>query len=230
MTKIERGAIRRWVREFVVIVLGVLVALWVSDWSQGRQDRQREQIDLRQLLATTRENEGRVVAAIHEDSSARDAAYKLLAAVHVPGPLPPEDSLSMWRTDAFHFSVYFPMTGTYTAIAQTGDLNFIRNDSVRAQIASYAGVLEGTAQQIADWTSTFHRNVQYLIETVPFQAIRGAAFGDPTGAATWRAPALERALFMQTIISQNRVADLRQLLDATRALRSSLEAALGRES
>lgn len=225
--KLDRHAIQRWVREFVVIVLGVLVALWVSDWSQTRQDRQRERIDLQQLLATTRENQRRVVDAMHEDSNALVAARKLLSAVHAPGRLPPEDSLSTWRTDAFHFSVYFPMTGTYTAIAQTGGLNLIRNDSVRARIASYTGVLEGTAKQMEDWTSTFHRNVQYLIETMPFQGIRGAAFGESAGAMTWRAPALERALFMQTIISRNRVSDLRRLLDATRALRSSLEAALG---
>ncbi|MEJ2215925.1 MAG: hypothetical protein P8099_04855 [Gemmatimonadota bacterium] len=224
--KFDRKAVQRWVREFAVIVLGVLVALWVSDWSQGHQERQREQIDLQQLLATTRDNERRVVAAINEDSSALAVAYRLLAALHATTALPPEDTLSAWRTEAFHFSVFFPMTGTYTAIAQTGDLNLIRNDSVRAQIASYAGILAGTAKQIEDWTGTFHRNVQDLIQTVPIQGVWGAAFAEPTGPTTWRAPALERALFMQTIISQNRVSDLRQLLDATRALRRSLEATL----
>ncbi|MEJ2678838.1 MAG: hypothetical protein P8174_07165, partial [Gemmatimonadota bacterium] len=64
------------------------------------------------------------------------------------------------------------------------------------------------------------------IETVPLQGIRGAAFNEPAGTATWRAPALERALFMQTIISNNRVSDLRQLLDATQSLRRGLETTL----
>ncbi len=74
-------AIRHWAREFVIIVLGVLVALWVDGSYQRREEREREQVGLEQLLA------------------------------------------------------------------ETGDLNLIRNDSLRATLATYTGVPEGTARQ-----------------------------------------------------------------------------------
>ncbi len=217
-------AFRRWAREFVIIVLGVLVALWVDGWYQRRADHERERVDLEQLLATTRENEVRVMVALRDDSSALASATRLLTLVHSSRPLPPEDTLGRLRNDAFHFSVFFPMTGTYAAIAQTGDLGLIRNDSLRAAVAAYSGVLEGTAQQIEDWTDTFHRNVEELIRTVPIGGIYGAAFGEAAGAGVWRSAALQRALLLQQIISANRVQDLRLLLEQTRSLRASLEA------
>jgi hypothetical protein len=223
----KRPLLRTWIREFVVIVLGVLVALSVDDWNQGRIERQRERVDLRQLLMTTRENESRIVDAIGADSGALAASARLLAALASPDPLPSADSLAAWRTEAFRFSVFFPMTGTYAAIAQTGDLNLIRSDSLRAEIATYAGVLDGTARQLDDWTATFHRNAAEVIRTAPIDRIRALVRNDEASATGWRSEALERGLFMQTIISSNRVMDLRDLLDATRALRRSLEAELG---
>jgi len=219
--------IRPWIREFIVIVLGVLVALWVSDWNESRQNRQRERIDLQQLLATTKENEQRIDEAIAEDSSALPAARKLLFAVHTAQALPPEDSLTSWRMAAFHFSLFFPLTGTYDAIARTGDLNLIRDNELRAQVAAYPGILEGTTKQIEDWTSTFHQNVTDLIQSLPIQGIRALIFNEPAGRKTWKSPVLEKALTMQIIISQNRVSDLQQLLGATRTLRRSLESDLG---
>lgn len=223
----KRHLLRTWIREFVVIVLGVLVALSVDDWNQGRLERQRERVDLRQLLVTTRENESRIGDALAADSGALAASSRLLAVLASPEPLPPPDSLTAWRTEAFRFSVFFPMTGTYTAIARTGDLSLIRNDSLRAEIATYSGVLEGTAQQLDDWTATFHRNAAEVIRTVPIDRIRALVRTDEASSAGWRSEALERGLFMQTIISSNRVMDLRDLLDATRELRRSLETELG---
>ena len=33
----------RWLAEFLLIVVGVLAALWVGDWSEARSDRALEQ-------------------------------------------------------------------------------------------------------------------------------------------------------------------------------------------
>ncbi len=205
----------------------MLVALWVSDWSQYRADRGRERTDLAQLLSTTRENEARIQAAIEADSSALDSARRLLALLHAPGALPSEDTLSALRFGAFRFSVFFPMTGTYAALGQTGDLNLIRDDSLRAQVAAYAGEMDGTARQLEDWTATFHRNVEALIRTAPFDRVREAYFGERVASASWRTEALQRALYLQTIISTNRLLNLRQLLASTRALRERLERVVG---
>ncbi|HEX6588057.1 MAG TPA: hypothetical protein VF039_03460, partial [Longimicrobiales bacterium] len=148
-----RGA-RVWVREFVIIVMGVLVALWVTGWSETRTDRARERVDLEQLLATTVENEARIVAAIEADSIALVAARRYLDVLRADRPLPPADTLAVWTYDAFRNSVFFPMTGSYDAIAQSGGLRLVRDDTLRAQIATYSGILRGTEQLMDEWAAS----------------------------------------------------------------------------
>lgn len=213
-------------REFVLIVLGVLVALWVNDWNQARQDRHRERTDLRQLLVTTQENERRIEAAIADDSSALLSSRKLLDALSRQGALPPADSLSAWRSGALRFSEFFPLTGTYTALAQTGDLNLIRDDSLRARVATYSGELEGAMQQLRDWTEAFHRNVEELVRLIPVQLVVEAYTGRNSGGAGWRDPVIVRAFYMQQIGAMNRLKELRRLQGETRALLHALQSEL----
>jgi hypothetical protein len=56
-------------REFSIIVAGVLCALGAPAWWDGYQERGRERDYLRQLLADTRENEARLAAAMASDSA-----------------------------------------------------------------------------------------------------------------------------------------------------------------
>ncbi len=42
--------------EFVIVVLGIFVALQVGDWNQGRMDRQLEQVYITRLIDETRAN------------------------------------------------------------------------------------------------------------------------------------------------------------------------------
>jgi hypothetical protein len=200
----------------------------VTGWSEGRRDRTRERVNLEQLLATTVENEVRITAALEADSTALAAARRYLTVLRAPGPLPPSDTLAVWSYDAFRNSLFFPMTGTYESIALTGDLALIRDDSLRAQIATYTGVLRGTSRLMEEWAGSFHRNWEELVGRATVAAVRSVDMQRDMGAveADWRDPALERALFRQTIIARNRVMALEGLLTETRALRARLEVRL----
>ncbi len=165
---------RRALGEFALIVVGVLVALWVNDWNQARLDRARERTDLQQLLLTTRENEGRLRAARAQDSLSLESARKLLVALdRSPGETPANpDSLVAWRQAAFRFAALSPLTGTYTALAQGGELNLLRNADLRAQVATYAGELGGDIQEMSGWFEAFNRNAQQVIATMPLADLR----------------------------------------------------------
>ncbi|HEV2147217.1 MAG TPA: hypothetical protein VGR37_07425 [Longimicrobiaceae bacterium] len=80
-------------REFAVIVAGVLAALGAQAWWEGRQERERERAYLAQVLAETRENEERLADAIAEDSVAGVFTRRALAALEGVLPAPPGDSL-----------------------------------------------------------------------------------------------------------------------------------------
>ncbi len=221
---------KRALGEFALIVVGVLVALWVNDWNQARQERARERADLRQLLSTTRENEERLRRAVVQDSNGLAATRRLLAILtdSAESSTPPADSVGAWESASFRFAALSPLTGTYTALAGSGDLNLLRNAGLRAQVATYAGELGGDIQEMAGWFETFNRNAEQLIRTLPRADLHALARGRRS-QLTLRQDGMERALLTQAVVLQARLDILHRLLGSTTDLRKALEQELGQE-
>ncbi|MAQ96054.1 MAG: hypothetical protein CMM84_21335 [Rhodothermaceae bacterium] len=140
------GAARWFGAEFLVVVTGVLVALAVGAWWQGRQDAVSEQAYLRQLAADLRETER---AATEADAFLRpvDRAGSLLWLAFYETAAPPRDSLLAWAERAMWTSTVRPVVGTAEALVATGDLALIRDDSLRTAVTAY---LERTRGRLYD--------------------------------------------------------------------------------
>ena len=231
---------RRALREFAVIVAGVLAALGAQAWWQGREERGRERDYLRQLLADTRENERRLDAAIAQDSASGHDAARVAGALYTPGPLPPADTLVAWfggRT--FSASDFQPLTGSFTTLLATGDIRLIRTDTLRASLVAYAARLESERENLRFFFEQGFGDPGRLARTLPF--VRGVFLDRPEAAGSAAAvdfaklrddPDLASILFSVQAANANRVAHLRGMRDETRRLRRTLEAepALRREA
>lgn len=141
--RFTRPAIRDWKtlwRELLVTFVGVLLALVVSAWWTGRQDRARERAYMRQITADIDRSlaTSNLPAAIAAESKAARANVALLRAFRAPAP-PPADSIARWLYDAEDYKAFTPFTGTARAMLSTGDINLIHNDSVRAIIVAWLG-------------------------------------------------------------------------------------------
>ena len=132
--------------EFVLIVAGVLVALTVDSWWESRENAARERTYLVQLLADTRENARRIDAAIAEDSVANARARFFQRILDPSRPLPPEDSLpnAFRGVEAFENPDFRPLLGTYNALLEAGDLQLLRDPSIRFRIVAYLSSIETT--------------------------------------------------------------------------------------
>jgi hypothetical protein len=128
--------------EFLVVVTGVLVALGVGAWWQGRQDAETERAYLRQLAADLRETEA---AATQADAYLRpvDRAGSLLWLAFYEAPPPPRDSLLAWAERSLWTSSVRPVLGTAEALVATGDLALIRDDSLRTAVTAYLETTRG---------------------------------------------------------------------------------------
>ena len=140
-----RGGVRWFAAEFLVVVTGILVALALQAWYEGRRDAARERAYLIQLEADLRDTERLVAAADAENRPAAVAGARLLRAYYTPTP-PPRDSLLLWFVQANRYELARPVTATVEALVTTGDLNLIRSDSLRTAIAGY---LDGSRQLVA---------------------------------------------------------------------------------
>lgn len=167
----RRGAIHG-IREVSFIVVGVLIALGANSWWENRREREKEGVNLSLLLAATRENQTRTATAIAFDSVSYEMAVEALQFVRTSS-LPLTDTLDMvvWR--ALWYSDYHPLTGTYGALAASGDITSITNDALRAQIAEVSGEVAGAEQQM--------RNLDNVMSALGRTTI---LFFDAVGAAT----------------------------------------------
>ncbi|MEL6445933.1 MAG: hypothetical protein AAF089_06295 [Bacteroidota bacterium] len=137
-----RPKLRWFAAEYLIVVLGVLTAVGLNAWWQGRTDRAQEQVYLRQLDADLDESL-RVFARADsiQEAVSTPALLTVLGSWGSGTPLP-ADSIVHHSRRMFTWRAVQPTTGTAEALVATGDLTLIRNDSLRNAITAYLGATE----------------------------------------------------------------------------------------
>jgi len=151
----------RWfAAEIVVVVAGILIALGLNAWWQGRQQDQEEQ---RLLLALHQEftaNQDRLaeILAFHED--VKGTARTLLS---VSADLPPDlpaDSVDQLLADVTWWASYTTLESTVLdAAVQDGQLSLVGTDSLRRLLSTWRSEVESaesqSSQEFAHYANTW---------------------------------------------------------------------------
>ncbi len=134
---------RRLGLEFIVIVIGVLVALAVDDWRQARADHALEKHLLSSLRADLEADENDAKYQEESEQSLRDAVDHILAVVDHPlAPSTGKKDTTGSEIDASLWLLWWRyelevFDGTYSEMIATGSFKVIQNTSLRAQISKY---------------------------------------------------------------------------------------------
>jgi hypothetical protein len=129
--------------EFIVIVVGVLVALAVDDWRQTRADRELEKHLLTSLRADLEVDEIDAKFQQEAEQQLRDAVDHILAVVDHPlAPATARKDATGKEIDAslrlLKYRVELEVAeGTYSEMIATGSFKVIRNTALRTQISKY---------------------------------------------------------------------------------------------
>lgn len=230
---------RRWatlrsaVREFAIIVAGVLVALGAQAWWEHSQELEREGEYLEQLLVDTRENERRLGRAVSEDSASAVALAAVVDALTGSGPAPPADSLHGAIAQAGSRADFKPVTGTYGALLSTGDLRLIRNDSLRSALVNYASWMSSELDRQEQLRGQVIGAAPAIARTLPWmrRAFLGPVRPSDAELTALRGDGEAVALFFTLQASNvNSLNGLRRLREQTRSLRETLEGEVHGES
>ena len=195
------GLYRRWVGEFVVIVLGVLAALAVDSWSEERNNRVLE----REYLARITEDLNRDVAEIEETINASilqaRSATTLLSILDDPLA----DHVPRFRSDALKaldFSVpaneefdmpvkrlvwlvardrnFGPRRNTYDELLATGRIVVIDDPVLRTSIIEHYALIEDVVEDLQDWALIpAEKYSTFLATSTGFNAYDFNAIDDP---------------------------------------------------
>jgi hypothetical protein len=139
--------------EFVTIVTGVLVALAVDAYAEGRNDRQLEQSYLTRLEEELRSDSVRIQGGLQFLSRADSALNELarLRAGHEPSD--PERLISGLISARVRGLPGSLSQSTFDDLQSTGAIRMIRDPRVRVELAShYAGIARRRSQLDTDYT------------------------------------------------------------------------------
>ncbi|WP_412069192.1 hypothetical protein [Rubrivirga sp. IMCC43871] len=142
--------------EVVIVVLGVVIGFQVTAWGQGRADRAKEQVYLRQLAADLAETERQARATGAWMAAGPQAVGSRL--LQTWGTPQPTDSVLAWVRDASDWRFDLPVVGTAEALVATGDLSLLRDDSLRSALTAYLDIARTAS---VDYARTNEQMVRY---------------------------------------------------------------------
>ena len=129
---------RRYLGEFLVIVVGVLAALWVEEWRDYRTDRDLETLYLNRLLSDVQRDSAGFVSLLGHVDRTRHSS-ELLHSLVVARESVPTDTLAFLVAleEARSIQNNPWATGTYAELIATGNVRVIRSAALRAALAEY---------------------------------------------------------------------------------------------
>lgn len=135
----------RWlVAELVIVVMGVLIAISIDAWLEGRQDRRDEHVLVESLHREFESNRDRLVRQL-EVYGKRSAAVEQLLDLGVEAERLPSDSLNaLWRWVTRGGS-YDPATGVLLSSTSSGDIGLIEDLELRSAIAAWPSAVDNFA-------------------------------------------------------------------------------------
>lgn len=154
----ESGRMGETLREGLTILCGVLLALIANAWWSNHVDRGRERQYLDQLVTDLKLTETHLDEAVKEETATGEGIKGVLNAFNSGRPVSDDSVVHWFSMGILNYSDPRLVTGTVTALLQTGDLNLIRDARVRNGVSAYA---TSTAE---DWAE-FSRWVDISLNT-----------------------------------------------------------------
>lgn len=221
-----RGAGVRVLRDLIVIIAGVLVALTADTWWKGLEESAQEVDYLRSLESDLSSTVPQLRTAIERDSvgvAVNDRALETLYSHETP------ESFRVY----FEFEDITIPTGTMRALIGAGDIRLIRATRLRAEILAFDALLDRSlswrqsleSQSIENVREFFlYRETARLRNPAPpgMRSVSGALHSELRAS-----PGAIAAVASHAMLLRNRVALHRELLVAVEELRDKIGDELG---
>jgi len=136
--------------ELMVIVVGVLIALWVDNANSERQARGLETAHLSGILFDLRQDSATLQSRLDVASRGLEVADRLMKLRESSTPTPPADSLAEWFFRAAFVDNFEVLDHTYREILGAGGLSALSDDELRRAVSGYYASIE-SAEFFTGW-------------------------------------------------------------------------------
>jgi len=164
------------IRDLVVVIVGILAALYLESWWQDRQDRAEEALLLEGLRAEFVANKEQLVEKMSAWSYANKSANRARQFMGMSADELEATEVTRAFKGAGYYPFFDPRTGQLSSLISSGKLGLIQKAKLRAMIADWPSLVEdlGVEREIAlemVTTGYYFRLREYLSddENSPFK-------------------------------------------------------------
>lgn len=151
--------------EIVLVVIGILIALQINTWNQENQNKNQEQLLLKQLLVEYQSNFKQINNKIFLRDGGINSALQLLGYRNLNGGEIPYDSVSRNLSRLILRPTFDPELGVSTELINSGKLYIITNGKLRNKISAFPSSLsELREEEMAIFKLVEERFTPFLIE------------------------------------------------------------------
>lgn len=155
ITKGRTGMYFRYaIGEIVLVVIGILIALYINNQNEYRKERHKEQTILNELQSdfkTNLDNFFHVKQKQYNTYRSGEIVFRNINKLHIPAS---RDSVFRHATNMFGGYPYHPSNGVVESLISSGDINLITNDTLRRFLVSWKDVFNDYHEEVV-----FDRNL-----------------------------------------------------------------------
>ena len=134
--------------EIVLVVIGILIALSINNWNEGRKDRIREQAILKSLQQDFKTNILNVNNDYNTFAKAYEASVVLLDIVNDKNAINPSEIENLLNDIVNKTKSLDIITGSLDEIFNTGTFNHIKDEELRKQLSYWSFYVTDTEDDI----------------------------------------------------------------------------------
>ncbi|MEN8187277.1 MAG: DUF6090 family protein [Bacteroidota bacterium] len=154
--------------EIVLVVIGILIALQINNWNQEDKNHQKEMfylIGLKEGLQSSKVELARIIEKTKKTWLSSDSLILISRSYNTSIPDQALDSLIIL---SINYAIFTPDEGIITEIINSGDLEIIKDKSIRRYIASRDSHLNNIKKYEEFQKTISEKYIDYLTENIDF--------------------------------------------------------------
>ena len=161
------------VGEIVLVVIGILFALQVNTWNEGRKQNNNGLNVLIKLEKEFIENQTMLKGVLPIHKRTEYSCSRLLELIDLHPTQFKWDSLGYYVNDLIFIPKYTPNKSVLNSVIASGDINFINNEDITYKITNWNGKIEEYNYWISIVSSiTIDQIIPFTVKYFPFRNMK----------------------------------------------------------
>lgn len=167
--------------EIVLVVIGILIALQVNEWNEGRKNHKHKELMLHAIKAEFLNNLAQLDSVISYDQRVVTSSERLLNEINGHSEQIGADSLRLLFQETTWLWTFNPSNGALRSGISSGDIHLIRNDTLLNLLFGWEDIVldakENEDRHIADRIESIKNFTPYIRTADFFQSIAPSITG-----------------------------------------------------